>query len=52
MIRVAGNYPGHKKYEPTGWRCQACPNMLWEDQDHLTSTLIVTRSRSSSLARS
>ena len=36
MLRVAGNYPGHKKYEATGWRCQACPYMVREDQDHLT----------------
>ena len=36
MLRVAGNYPSHKKYEATGWRCQACPYMVREDQDHLT----------------
>ena len=36
MLRVAGNYPNHKKYESTGWRCQACPYMVREDQDHLT----------------
>ena len=36
MLRVAGNYPGNKKYEATGWRCQACPYMVREDQDHLT----------------
>ena len=36
MLRVAGNYPNHKKYEATGWRCQACPYMVREDQDHLT----------------
>ena len=36
MLRVAGNYPAHKKYESTGWRCQACPYMVREDQDHLT----------------
>ena len=32
----AGNYPGHKTYEATGWRCQACPYMVGENQDHLT----------------
>jgi hypothetical protein len=36
MLRVAGNYPGLKKYGATGWRCQACPYMVREDQDHLT----------------
>ena len=36
MLRVAGNYPAHKKYEATGWRCRACPYMVREDQDHLT----------------
>jgi hypothetical protein len=36
MLRVAGNYPNHKKYEATGWRCQACPYMVREDQDHLS----------------
>ena len=36
MLRVAGNYPAHKKYEATGLRCQACPYMVREDQDHLT----------------
>ena len=23
MLRVAGNYPGHKRYKASGWRCQA-----------------------------
>ena len=36
MLRVAGNFPSYKKYEATGWRCQACPYMVREDQDHLT----------------
>ena len=36
MLRVAGNYPAHKKYEATGWRCRACPYMVREDQDHLS----------------
>ena len=36
MLRVAGNYPGQKRYEATGWRCQACPYMVREDQDHLS----------------
>ena len=36
MLRVAGNFPSYVKYEATGWRCQACPYMVREDQDHLT----------------
>jgi hypothetical protein len=36
MLRVAGNYPGHKRYEATDWRYQACPYMVREDQDHLS----------------
>jgi hypothetical protein len=35
MLRVAGNYPGHKKYLATGWQCQACMQQVREDQDHL-----------------
>ena len=37
MLRVAGNYPGHRKYLATGWQCQACLEQVREDQDHLTS---------------
>ena len=37
MLRVAGNYPSHKKYLATGWQCQACLEQVREDQDHLTS---------------
>ena len=37
MLHVAGNYPGHRKYLATGWRCQACLGQVREDQDHLTS---------------
>ena len=36
MLRVAINCLGHKRYEATGWRCQACPYMVREDQDHLS----------------
>ena len=36
ILRVAGNFPTYKKYKATGWRCQACPYMVREDQDHLT----------------
>ena len=36
MLKVAGNLPGHKKYARTEWRCQACPLMVREDQDHLS----------------
>ena len=35
MLKVAGNYPGHRKYEATGWLCQACDLRVREDQDHL-----------------
>ena len=35
MLKVAGNYPGHRKYEVTGWQCQACNQEVREDQDHL-----------------
>ena len=37
MLRVAGNYHGHKRYMATGWQCQACLGRVREDQDHLTS---------------
>ena len=36
MLRVAGNFPSYKKYESTGWRCQACPYMVREDQNQIT----------------
>ena len=36
MMDVAGNYPGHRKYEPSNWRCQACNQEVKEDQEHLT----------------
>ena len=39
MLRVAGNYPGHKRYIATGWQCQACMGMVREDQDHLTTCI-------------
>ena len=38
MLRVAGNYPGHKRYLATGWQCQACMGQVREDQDHLLTT--------------
>ena len=31
MLRVAGNYPGHRKYLATGWQCQACLEQVRED---------------------
>ena len=34
MLRVAENYPGHKKYLATEWQCQACMQQVREDQDH------------------
>ena len=37
MLRVAGNFPNQKKYQRTGWLCQACDLRVREDQDHLTS---------------
>ena len=36
MLDVAGNYPGHRKYEHFNWRCQACNQEVKEDQEHLT----------------
>ena len=36
MLRVAGNYSHHAKYQATGWLCQACKLQVREDQDHLT----------------
>ena len=36
MLRVAGNFPNHKKYESTRWRFQARHYMVREDQDRLT----------------
>ena len=35
MLHVAGNYMHSRKYEATGWRCQACVSQVREDQDHL-----------------
>ena len=35
MLKVAGNYPNHRKWERTGWQCQACDGQVREDQDHL-----------------
>ena len=36
MLDVAGNYSHHRKYESTGWLCQACTLEVREDQDHLS----------------
>ena len=36
MLDVAGNFPGHRKYEPSNWMCQACGGVVREDQEHLT----------------
>ena len=33
--RRGDNFPGHRKYESTGWQCQACVGQVREDQDHL-----------------
>ena len=35
MLDVAGNYPGHRKYKHSNWRCQACNQEVKEDQEHL-----------------
>ena len=35
MLHVAGNYSHSRRYEATGWRCQACVSQVREDQDHL-----------------
>ena len=36
MLDLAGNYPGHKKYEQSDWKCQACDQQVREDQEHVT----------------
>ena len=36
VLDLAGNYPGHKKYEQTDWKCQACNQQVREDQEHVT----------------
>ena len=36
MLDLAGNYPGHKKYEQSDWKCQACNQQVREDQEHVT----------------
>ena len=36
MLHVAGNYSHNKRYEATGWQCQACVLQVREDQDHLS----------------
>ena len=36
MLDVAGNFPGHRKYEPSNWMCQLCGGVVREDQEHLT----------------
>ena len=36
MLRVAGNYSHHTRYQATGWLCPACKLQVREDQDHLT----------------
>ena len=36
MLRVAGNYSHHTRYQATGWLCQACKLQVREEQDHLT----------------
>ena len=35
MLDLAGNYPGHRKYEHSNWMCQACNQEMKEDQEHL-----------------
>ena len=35
MLDVAGNYPGHNKYQGSMWRCQACDLEVKEDQEHI-----------------
>ena len=36
MLDLAGNFPGHKKYEQSDWKCQACNQQVREDQEHVT----------------
>ena len=35
MLDLAGNYPGHRKYKHSNWMCQACSQVVREDQEHL-----------------
>ena len=35
LLDLAGNYPGHRKYEHSNWMCQACNQEMKEDQEHL-----------------
>ena len=35
MLDLAGNFPGHKKYEQSDWKCQACNQQVREDQEHV-----------------
>ena len=35
MLDLAGNYPGHRKYEHSNWMCQACNQEMKEEQEHL-----------------
>ena len=32
---LTGNFPGHKKYEQSDWKCQACNQQVREDQEHV-----------------
>ena len=34
--KATRNYPGHNEYARTEGRCQACPLLVREDQDHLS----------------
>ena len=33
---LTGNFPGHKKYEQSDWKCQACDQQVRKDQEHIT----------------
>ena len=46
VLDVARNYPGHRKYEHSNWRCQAYNQKVKEDQEHLTLHIYVKGIRS------
>ena len=36
MLDLSGNFPSHKKYEQSDWKCQACNQQAREDQEDVT----------------
>ena len=35
-LDLTGNFPGHKKYEQSDWKCQACDQQVRKDQEDVT----------------